>query len=116
MKKQSFAALAASLALSLLAAHAIASDFVSSTQAASHVGKVATVCGKAVDIANVNGDTFINLDKPYPHHDFVFYYYGFDFPINKFKNKEVCGTGLITIHKSKPNIVIKRPSEISFKN
>lgn len=107
---------AASIALSLLAAPVFASEVVSSSQARNHVGKVVTVCGNAAQIVNIKGDTFINLDKSYPNHDFVFYYYGYDFPISKFINHDVCGTGLITIHKNKPNIVIEKPSQISFKN
>ena len=103
------------IVLSLLVAPVFANEAVSSKQASNHIGKVVKVCGQAVQVVNINGDTFINLDKPYPHHDFVFYYYGHDFPISKFINQGVCGTGLITIHKNKPNIVIKSPSQITFK-
>lgn len=83
LNSKSIAVLALSVVLSSLASTVIASEVVSSSQASNHVGEIVTVCGNAVQIVNIKGDTFINLDKSHPNHDFVFYYYGYDFPISK---------------------------------
>lgn len=107
---------AASIALSLLAAPVFASEVVSSAQAGNHIGKRVTVCGKAVEIVNINGDTFINLDKKHPYKDFYFYYYGNDFPKSLFLNKEVCSTGVVHEHKGRSQIIINNPSQISYRN
>jgi hypothetical protein len=63
------------LALFLCAAQTVRADDVPASEASSHVGEAATVCGKVTGVhyaANSKGKpTFINFDKPYPSQDFT---------------------------------------------
>jgi hypothetical protein len=63
------------LALFLCAAQTVRADDVPASEASSHVGETATVCGKVTGVhyaANSKGKpTFINFDKPYPNEDFT---------------------------------------------
>jgi hypothetical protein len=63
------------LALFLCAAQTLRADDVPASEAYSHVGETATVCGEVTGVhyaANSKGKpTFINFDKPYPTQDFT---------------------------------------------
>lgn len=94
-----------------LSAHA---GTITANQAKQFKNESITVCGEAVEITSLSGDTFINIDKKHPNQDFYFYYYGSDFPISKFLSKKVCGTGIILGHKAKTQIMIESPGELEI--
>ncbi len=76
---------------------------VSTQQAASVKGKLATVCGPvaSVRLAMRTGGapTFINFDKPNPDQTFT-------------AGKRVCATGTVTDWRGVPEIVVHGPDEI----
>ena len=95
---------------------------LSAGQASKHLGERGTVCGRIVDTnysKSSNGQpTFLNYDKPYPHHPFVVVIWGDDrrnFPKNPEKHylkKQVCATGLIESYKGKPQIIARASNQI----
>jgi hypothetical protein len=97
--------------LSVFAVSASAQS-ISATEAASHMGEHATVCGTIAGehtATNSRGTpTFINLDKPYPHQVFTILIWGDerntvgDFP----ETGRVCATGRITEYHGVPEIVL----------
>ncbi len=96
---------------------------VSTQQAASVMGKQATVCGPVASVRLVirtgGAPTFINFDKPNPDQTFTALIWGIDRP--KFSappestftaGKRVCVTGMVTDFHGKPEIVVHNPDEI----
>ena len=86
---------------------------LSATQAASHVGEHATVCGVIAGEHTASSSrgtpTFINLDKPYPHQIFTILIWGENradighFP----ESGKVCVIGTITAYHESPEIVLR---------
>ena len=90
-------------------------------EAAARAGETATVCGRvagATFARTIPGQpTFLNLDRPYPDQPFTVVIWGddrpgFGEPENRFTGRPICVTGLIRLHKGKPEIVVRRPGEI----
>lgn len=98
-----------SVSFSALANNKFTTDQLSS----GLVGKNITVCGKVAEITTIRGDTFINLDKPYPFQTFYFYANHQTLSLNKFY-KTVCGTGVLNSHKGILQIKIKDLSTLRF--
>ncbi len=96
----------------LVATGAVAQT-LSTTEAASHVGEHATVCGVIVGehtaYSSRGTPTFINLDKPYPHEVFTILIWGDNradvghFP----ESGKVCAVGTITEYRGTPEIVLR---------
>jgi len=67
---------------------------LSATEAKNHVGEKATVCGTVASARYAESTkgqpTFLNLDKPYPHHIFTILIWGSD---RRTFEKRVCVTG-----------------------
>ena len=91
-------------------------------QAADHAGETATVCGRvagATFARAVPGEpTFLNLDRPHPDQPFAVVIWGDDRPAFgepeiRFAGRSVCVTGLIRLFGGKPEIVVRRPEEIT---
>lgn len=101
-----------------------AQQTIAPSEAASHVGKEMTVCGKAVDTNYVPGSrgqpTFINLDEAYPDHIFTIVIWGenrwrFDhLPEIALRGKRICVTGEIETYRGKPQIEVTYPEQIEF--
>ena len=94
---------------------------LTTTQASSHIGEDATVCGKVVGAyyaQRSNGEpTFINLDKKYPNQKFTIVIWGddryqFHTPESFYNGKKICVTGYIDSYRGIPQIVVQNPSQI----
>jgi DNA/RNA endonuclease YhcR with UshA esterase domain len=91
------------------------------SEAKSHVGEKATVCGLVVDgryAASTRGKpTFLNLDKPYPNQAFTIVIWGdnrakFGAPEQEYRGKRVCVTGTISEYRGVPQIEASDPAQI----
>jgi len=99
----------------ILSAFAISASAqsIAATEAASHVGEHATVCGViAGEHTATNGrgtPTFINLDKPYPNQVFTILIWGENrASVGRFpETGKVCVVGTITQYHGKPEIVVR---------
>lgn len=89
--------------------------------AKDHVGEHATVCGKVVSshfAKTTKGEpTFLNLDEPYPRQIFTILIWGsdrgkFGAPETKYRDQQVCVTGIITNFKGSPEVVAIDPGQI----
>lgn len=91
-------------------------------QAGEHVGETVTVCGVVLDTKYLSDSqrkpTFLNFDKPFPHHTFTAVIVnearaGFaEAPEVAFKGKKVCVTGVIKISHSRPEMEVTNASQI----
>jgi len=107
--------------LTSVALGAICGDKLTAAQAKDHIGETATVCGSVASARYAEktkgSPTFINLDKPYPQHVFTVVIWGsdrakFGQPEENWKDKKICVTGKIQEFQSKPEIVVKDPSQV----
>lgn len=105
----------------MIAAFAHAGTAITASEAASHVGQSATVCGNVADgkyAARTKGQpTFLNLDKPYPNAIFTILIWGenrsrFGTPETKYLEKRVCVTGKIQEYRGAPEIIATDPAQI----
>jgi len=91
-------------------------------EAGEHVGEHARVCGTVVDAAYVPGTsgrpTFLNFGAPYPDPDFTALVWGEDrgrfeaAPEDAFLGRRICVRGRIERHEGRPEIVVRRPTQI----
>jgi hypothetical protein len=104
----------------LLCAYA-QSPRLTTSQARSHVGEAATVCGTVASTHFANTTrgqpTFLNLDEPYPNQVFTALIWGsdrakFGTPENDFRSKRVCVSGKITLYRGAPEMILYQPSQI----
>lgn len=96
---------------------------LSPIEAASHIGKEATICGRVASAKFASGTrrqpTFLNLDRPYPHHIFTVVIWGKDRgafsppPEVVYRDKRICVTGLITEYDARPQVIVTRPDQIT---
>jgi hypothetical protein len=115
----------AAIALALLcSALAFAQPSISASEAKSHVGEIATVCGEVASThyarSSRGSPTFINLDKPYPKQIFTVLIWGsdrpkFGNPEATFSGKNVCVTGKITLYEGTPETIASEPSQINIR-
>jgi hypothetical protein len=94
---------------------------IAAAEAKNHVGENATVCGEVASThyseRSRGNPTFINLDKPYPNQVFTIVIWGsdrvkFGDPEEKYREKNVCVTGSITLYRGSPEVVAHEPSQI----
>ena len=116
--------LAALLAFSVLGLNAHAdgpSERFSAKEASSHIGELATVCGKVVSTKYAdrsNGQpTFLNFDRPYPDHIFTIVIWGddrhaFGKPERVYSGKKACAKGRISQYRGRPQIVANSPEQL----
>jgi len=104
------------------AAVASASSAISPLDAAKHVGETATVCGTVASskyaAQSRKSPTFLNLDKAYPKQIFTVVIWGdarpkFSPPPESLQGASICVTGLITLYRGRPEMVVHDPSEIT---
>ena len=111
------------LALFLCAGQTLRANDVPGSEAYTHVGETATVCGKVTGVhyaANSKGKpTFINFDKPYPSQDFTVMIWDDDRPgfgnLEKYAGQQVCAKGVITLYRGKPEMVLREPGALQTK-
>jgi RecG-like helicase len=86
---------------------------ITPTEAKSHVGEKATVCGTVASARYVDRSkgqpTFLNLDEPYPKQIFTIVIWSnnrakFDEPEKRYRDKRVCVTGTIKSFRETPEI------------
>ena len=97
---------------------------ISASEAFSHMGREAKVCGTVVDsryARTSNGSpTFLNFDRPYPNHDFTVVIWRSDrgsFPSSPetyYRGKSVCASGLIEAYQGKPQIIATDDSQLEM--
>jgi len=95
-------------------------ETVSAYDAIYYVGDIARVFGKVHEVyyAYENDEYYLYFGAPYPYQDFSAVVPGWvarEFsrrPIRWFQNRYVAITGLITVYEEKPEILVKRPSQI----
>ena len=97
---------------------------LTASQAADHLGKQATVCGKVASgryAQSARGQpTFLNLDAPYPNPVFTIVIWRdsrekFGAVEEKYRDKAICVTGKITSYRGEAQIVATDPKQISLK-
>ena len=116
-----------SIWIAILAAAAVpgnAQKVLTTREAKNHIGEQARVCGTVASThysARTKGQpTFINLDKAdkaYPEQIFTIVIWGedrpkFGAPESLFANKRVCATGVITMYRNAPEIIVHEPRQI----
>jgi len=96
---------------------------LSATEAKNHVGEKATVCGTVASARYAESTkgqpTFLNLDKPYPHHIFTILIWGsdrrkFGKPEVEYMGKRVCVTGKISEFRGIPEVVADEPGKLTL--
>jgi DNA/RNA endonuclease YhcR with UshA esterase domain len=106
------------------AAVAFAENPISAAEAKNHAGENATVCGEVVSThyaeRSRGNPTFINLDKPYPNQVFTILIWGsdrskFGDAEEKYRGKQVCVTGTITMYRGSAEVVAHEPSQIKLR-
>jgi micrococcal nuclease len=90
----------------------------------NYVGKTIMVCAKVQSTYISKGEkkiTSLSFGKAYPNHTFQVVIFNSDLakfkdePAEYFKDKEVCITGVITLYKDKPEIIVSDPNQIIMK-
>jgi hypothetical protein len=108
-------------ALLLGASTARAAESLTPEQAAKHIGEPAKVCGvvaSAKYATRTKGQpTFLNLGKAYPNQVFTALVWGsargsFPYAPESLLGESICVEGMIVSYRSKPEIVVSRPSQI----
>ena len=90
---------------------------VSDTEAAAHVGQMATVQGLVADVyVSQKGDVFLNFENPYPNEVFsgvVFASSAGQFgDLTSYQGKQVQVTGVIRLYKGRPEIILQSPDQL----
>ena len=97
----------------------ICAQSISATDAKSHEGEKATVCGTITGVhtatTSPGSPTFIDFERPYPNQPFVALIWQRDQSgVGKIPNAgNLCVTGLITDYRGKPEIVLHNTSDWS---
>jgi DNA/RNA endonuclease YhcR with UshA esterase domain len=86
------------------------------------IGKTTTVCGVIASAKFREGSgrepTFLNFADTYPKYPFTVVIWGdtrsqFDYKPETLNGKEICVRGVIGTYRSKPQIVVEKPSQIT---
>jgi hypothetical protein len=97
-------------------------DSLNPEEAASHVGKNATVCGTVASASyaprSAAAPTFLDFGKPYPNQIFTAVIFEsdrmkFGAPEMSLREKQVCVTGEIRLYQGKPQIILRDPKQLS---
>ena len=97
---------------------------ITAQQAKKHIGETARVCGQVASVHltfRTRGQpTFLNLSKPYPHQVFAAVIWGLDRgkfgdPEQRYLSRRICVTGLITVYRGQPEMVLKDPKQVTAK-
>jgi len=112
----------AALALLLLIAApsaAVADDpsVITDTDAAAHVGQMATVQGLVAQVyTSSKGNVFLDFEYPYPNEVFSGVVFSLSAPqfgdLTAYQGKQVQISGQIQLYKGKPEIILNSPSQL----
>lgn len=118
---------AAFLLLSVCAARDLqAQELIEITpeDALSHAGETVRVCGTVTSAsfmaASRRQPTYFNFGQPYPHHTFTVLIWGENRhkfprpPIQTFDGKRICVSGVVSVWKGKPQIIVTEPDQIEL--
>jgi hypothetical protein len=91
---------------------------ITDDQAAAHIGETVVLEGRVVQVfTSDNGNIFLNFGSPYPRHRFsatIFSRYAEAFPdIHRLEGKRVQITGIITLYRNKPQILLTSPDQLT---
>jgi hypothetical protein len=97
---------------------------ITASEVSSYIGQTVMVCGVVVSAKyayRVKGrPTFLNLDRPYPNQIFTVLIWGSDRPAfgtpeTTYSGKDdLCVTGFIKSYLGTPEIIVKKPSQITI--
>jgi hypothetical protein len=113
--------LASILVATATSAFVLGGEPISGADARDHVGETETVCDRVVDTYYARGSkgrpTFLNFGGKYPAHKFAVVIWGddrskFGAPESDLLNKRICVTGNIELHKGKPEIILRKTSQL----
>ncbi len=108
----------------LLSCHISAQKEITIESVSSYIGQHVKVCDKIADAFRPAGEssiTYLNFGGKYPNHKFTVVIFAKDLvnfpfsPVEKYKNQNVCVTGMAAEYKGKPQIVAKFPDQIEIK-
>jgi DNA/RNA endonuclease YhcR with UshA esterase domain len=97
-------------------------DSLNPEEAASNIGKTATVCGLVASAtyaaASTAAPTFLDFGKPFPNETFTAVIFGsdrkkFGAPEMALRDKQICVTGEIRLYRGKPQIILRDPKQLS---
>jgi hypothetical protein len=108
------------LALSVAALQSATADepiVIADTDAAAHVGQIATVQGFVASVyVSQKGNAFLNFERSYPNEIFsgvIFAPSVAQFgDVTKYQGKQVRVTGQITLYKGRPEIILRSPDQL----
>lgn len=90
----------------------------------SYIGQHIKICDKVADTFRPAGEssiTYLNFGGKYPNNKFTIVIFAKDLvnfpfsPVEKYKNHNVCVTGMAAEYKGKPQIVARFPDQIEVK-
>ena len=90
---------------------------IADTDAAAHVGQMATVQGLVANVyTSSKGNVFLNFEYPYPNEVFsgvIFSSSAAQFgDLTAYQGKQVQVTGQIRLYKGKPEIILQSPNQL----
>ena len=89
-------------------------------QTAKHIGKNAVVSGYIADVYKNEKVAYLNFDGKFPKNTFSGVIFKDDFSkfgdVNRFRNKNVEISGVISEYKGKPQIILKSTSQVKITN
>jgi DNA/RNA endonuclease YhcR with UshA esterase domain len=107
-------------AVALLLTNPAQAETISPQDAARHIGKETTVEGVVSEVSSsAGGTTFINFGGRFPNHIFyavIFRSSAKQFSgVRKLKGKTVAVSGVLKLHKGKPQIILSDPNQIEVR-
>ncbi len=94
--------------------------FLKSKQAVKYIGKNATINGYVADVYKNEKVAYLNFDGKFPKNTFSGVIFKDDFSkfgdVNRFRNKNVEISGVISGYKGKPQVILKNTSQVKITN
>jgi hypothetical protein len=96
---------------------------ISIDSVSSYIGIGIKVCDQVTDAFRPQGEdkiTYLNFGGKYPNHKFTVVIFAKDLPnfpfnpVEKYKNKKICVTGMGAEYKDSPQIVVRFPEQIEI--
>jgi hypothetical protein len=90
---------------------------ISDTDAAAHIGEMATVQGLVANVyTSSKGNVFLNFEYPYPNEVFSGVIFSSSVAqfgdLTVYQGKQVQVTGQIRLYKGKPEIILESPDQL----
>lgn len=112
------------LSIALFSQFIYSQKIVSIDSVSVYIDQTVKVCDKVADAFRPAGEssiTYLNFGGRYPDHTFTVVIFAKDLvnfpfsPTEKYKNQNICITGIAAVYKGKPQIVAKFPDQIEVK-